>query len=44
MKLSFLLSVVVLAHKATAGGGVPGLQWDPDTVKDRIEWYDNDLG
>lgn len=43
MKSSFLLSVVVLTRYA-ASTGYPTLQWDPDTVKDCVEWYNNDEG
>ncbi|KAF2677517.1 WSC domain protein [Lentithecium fluviatile CBS 122367] len=37
---SILLFLVALAHQATSTG-VPELQWDPDTVKDCVEWYNN---
>ena len=27
-----------------AGSATPGLQWDPDTIRSCVEWYDNDEG
>ncbi|KAJ4295646.1 hypothetical protein N0V90_007659 [Kalmusia sp. IMI 367209] len=37
----FLLSVIFLALQ-TVSTGSPLYQYDPDTVKDCVEWYDND--
>jgi hypothetical protein len=43
MKTSFILSVTVLARQAVSTG-YPTLQWDPATVRDCVEWYNNDSG
>jgi hypothetical protein len=40
---SFLLVVIMLARQAVSTG-YPTLQWDPDTVEDCVEWYNNDEG
>ncbi|KAF2003789.1 hypothetical protein P154DRAFT_519990 [Amniculicola lignicola CBS 123094] len=44
MGLWLLFSLLMLVRRSTAGNGVPYLQWDPDTAKDCIDWYDNNLG
>lgn len=41
MRSNILLLTVMLARQATSSG-YPELQWDPDTVKDCIEWWNND--
>ena len=43
MKSPFFLSVFLLARRAICTGS-PLYQYDPDTVKDCIEWYNNDEG
>ncbi|PVI08683.1 hypothetical protein DM02DRAFT_608045 [Periconia macrospinosa] len=43
MKKYLLLPFVLLAQQVFSTG-YPSYQTDPETVKDCIEWYDNDLG
>jgi hypothetical protein len=43
MKASFVLSFAVFVRQVFSGDR-PQLQWDPDTVKDCVGWYDNGLG
>ncbi|KAF2128322.1 hypothetical protein P153DRAFT_423570 [Dothidotthia symphoricarpi CBS 119687] len=43
MKTSTFLSLVVLARQVTSTR-YPELQWDPDTAKDCVEWYNNGDG
>jgi hypothetical protein len=40
MKTSILLSLVALARQVISTGS-PQLQWDPDTAKDCVEWYNH---
>lgn len=40
MKTSFLLLLVALVRQGTSDTR-PLLQWDPDTVADCVDWYDN---
>ena len=40
MKTALLLSLVALARQGSSTG-YPTLQWDPDTAKDCVEWYNN---
>lgn len=40
MKTSVFLTLVALARQVTSTG-YPTLQWDPDTAKDCVEWYNN---
>jgi hypothetical protein len=40
MKASIFFTVAALARHATSTG-LPLLQWDPDTVADCVEWYNN---
>ncbi|KAK4035257.1 hypothetical protein C8A01DRAFT_38277 [Parachaetomium inaequale] len=45
MKLSVLFSLVALARQASSSvSPTPLLQWDPDTAKDCVEWYNNGDG
>jgi hypothetical protein len=43
MKSSFFLSIFLLARRSICTGS-PLYQYDPDTVKDCVEWYNNDEG
>lgn len=43
MKASILLPLIALARQ-TVSTSTPLLQWDPETVKDCIEWYNSDEG
>jgi hypothetical protein len=43
MRTSLVLSIAVLAQQVVATG-TPLLQWDPDTAKDCVEWYNNAEG
>jgi hypothetical protein len=40
MKISFVLSFAALICEVVCSRQ-PGLQWDPDTASDCVEWYDN---
>lgn len=41
MKAAFTISLAALAHLVATATHHPKLPFDPDTVSDYIEWYNN---